>query len=117
MEKIQNNAVDYGKSLDKIKADPFTPIYNHTQLKEIAGYADCLRDIQTYLAVTTEYKPENRYVDSVKILEGIIKANKTISELLEKAKNDIPDPLFTKPEGKLHPVFEDILNNFTKPIK
>lgn len=60
------------------------------------GYLACLKDLQTYLANTTQYKPENRFVDAVPILEDLVKASDKLGEYFDTVKDDIPADIFWK---------------------
>jgi len=112
---MKENNIDLGKSFEKIKAQPFQMDYNREQLGEIYGYLKALNDLSQYLQTTTGFKPENRYIDAVPILEGIKEASAKITGLLSPQADDVPPELFKKPESNLHPVFENILTNFCNP--
>ena len=115
---MKENNIDLGKSFEKIKAQPFQMNYNREQLGEIYGYLKALNDLSHYLQLTTEFKPENRYIDAVPILEAIKEASAKITVLLSPPVDDIPSSLFRKSqdgESNLHPVFENIVSKFCKP--
>lgn len=89
-----NKNIDYGAALEKITSEPFKPDFRSEQVKEMAGYSKALQDLNIYLQVITEYKPEKRFIDAVPLLDGISLASGKINALLEESKNDLPSHLF-----------------------
>ncbi len=97
MEKIENKNIDYGKFFYSLK-------------RNMLDMPVLTRDGEPILTI-----PEELVEDFIQILSKSRAADRMLNE--GKNKNDIPEEVFHKPENKLHPLFEDILNNFTKPIK
>lgn len=55
-----------------------------TRIHEMAGYIQAMNEILKYLQDVTEWKPENRYIDSVPLGEKISATCKALQPLLSE---------------------------------
>lgn len=54
------------------------------EVYSINGYTKCLKNLFMHLAEKTQYKPENRMIDAVEILELIENTNKELAILIQQ---------------------------------
>jgi len=65
----------------------------------VSGYSRAILDLLDWIKKETDYDPAKRYVDSVKILDGIGEVNKEITKALNAIREDLPTSLFTQPQN------------------
>lgn len=69
--------------------------FNIVNMDRLLGAEDMLTALLKFLHEETQYKPENRYIDSVKLLDKITATTSAIEPVLERERNDL-EGLFTK---------------------
>lgn len=57
----------------------------------ITGYLQCLDAIYQHIEEATKFKPENRQIDAVSILDNITATTKELGELLSEALRDLKE--------------------------
>jgi hypothetical protein len=74
-------------------ANPFNHGCSPDYPEKILGASAILNDLQKHIADVTQYKPENRYIDSVEILDRISDTLDELRPMLEKAQEILQSKL------------------------
>jgi len=90
-------------------------VFNHNFTDEsfnidaINAYLKCMTSLLKWIEAETEFNSAKRYIDSVKILDGIGQATKEINELHRKELDRLTDVIFSN-------AHQDALSKFSKTI-
>lgn len=71
----------------------FKTILGIVDIQGINGYTKCLKALYDFLAEETKFNPDNRYIDSVKLLDRITNTNEELSDLLSQEILSIKDDI------------------------
>lgn len=99
--KTINNFPDLGKYFNTFKKPIMAQPFNHNfiysagviNIAGINGYTKALSEIQRHIAEVTKWKPENRLIDSVALLERITATLEALTPLMNHAANELQESL------------------------
>lgn len=63
--------------------------FKPTDIEEIHGFTKCLNELVDHIKAATGFKPENRYIDSVAILDRISDTLEELKQLQIQAAADL----------------------------
>lgn len=75
-----------------------TPL-NETTLNEISGYLAALRGLYQFIETETQFDPNKRYIDSVKLLEAISATTDELQPMMKEYLNEMQNKLIAEIKG------------------